>query len=215
MNLLNKKAVLFDLDGTLIDTEKIYRQIWPKTCADMGYVLTDEMYLSLRSLGRPFAPKKFKEWFGEDFDYDGARKIRKTYFDAYKAEHGIELKKGAKELLTYLNDNDILTVIVTATDVVRAKEYLEFTGLADYFKRIVSATMVDEGKPSPKVYEYAVKELGLDKKDCVAVEDAPNGVCSAHGAGIDVVMVPDLTQPDEELEKIVYFKADSLLDLIE
>lgn len=214
MNILNKKAVLFDLDGTLIDTEKIYRQIWPKAIADMGHVLTDDMYLSLRSLGRPFAPRQFKDWFGEDFDYDGARKIRKTYFDAYKAEHGIQLKKGAKELLTHLNENGVLTVIVTATDIVRAQEYLEFTGLAGYFKRIVSATMVDEGKPSPKVYEYAVKELGLDKKDCVAVEDAPNGVRSAYGAGLDVIMVPDLTGPDEEISKMLYFKAESLLDLM-
>ena len=89
-----------------------------------------------------------------------------------------------------------------------------FTVLAGYFKRIVSATMVDEGKPSPKVYEYAVKELGLDKKDCVAVEDAPNGVRSAYGAGLDVIMVPDLTEPDEEISKMLYFKAESLLDLM-
>ena len=71
------KAVIFDLDGTIVDTEKYYRQFWPKAMAELGYTLTDEQALELRSLGRPFAPAKFKEWYGEDFDYWKARNLRK------------------------------------------------------------------------------------------------------------------------------------------
>jgi len=210
MSLDNVKAFIFDMDGTLIDTEKIYRVIWPQAMASLGYVYTDEQYLSMRSLGRPYAPAKFKSWYGEDFDYDGARRVRKGLFDKYVEEHGIEVKKGAVELLKFLREKGIITAIATATDYDRAIEYLQFTGLDGYFDRVISATMVDEGKPSPKVYQYACSELGFDTSECVAVEDAPNGVISASDAGLRVIMVPDQTQPEDELLPRLYSKAESL-----
>lgn len=215
MNTQIVKAFIFDLDGTLIDTEKIYRQVWPKAMAQLGHVFTEEQYLSLRSLGRPFAPLRFKEWYGEDFDYVEARRIRKGFFDEYVAEHGIQLKKGAIELLTFLRNKGIVTAIATATDIERATEYINMTGLSGYFDRVVSATMVDEGKPSPKVYLYAASELGFKPEECVAVEDAPNGITSAYRAGLQVIMVPDQSEPDEETMKMLTYKAKSLDEIIE
>lgn len=212
------KAVIFDLDGTLIDTERIYRMVWPQAMASLGYVFTEEMYLQLRSLGRPFAPKRFKEWFGEDFDYDYARKVRKGLFDAYVAEHGIQIKKGAIELLEYLHSKNIITAIATATDIDRATQYLDMVGLTKHFDKILSATMVDEGKPSPKVYQFACKELGFNPCECMAVEDAPNGVLSASRAGLNVVMIPDQSEADEELKKILFAylpSLDRIIDIVE
>lgn len=214
MNLSQKKAVIFDLDGTLIDTEKIYRQIWPKAIRELGFIFTDEQFLALRSLGRPFAPAQFREWYGDTFDYEKAKSIRKGYFNEYIAEHGIQRKKGAIELLTYLREKGIVTAIATATDPERASQYLEMTGLTGYFDKVISATMVDEGKPSPKVYLYACEQLGLTPSECIAVEDAPNGIRSANAAGLSVIMVPDLSQPDEELMKLLTAKVDSLDDII-
>lgn len=214
MNKRDIKAFIFDLDGTLIDTEKIYRVIWPKAAATMGYTFTDEMYLALRSLGRPFAPLKFKEWFGEEFDYYEARRIRKGMFDEYIAQNGIQVKKGALELLNYLHQNNILTAIATATDLDRANEYLQMTGLKGEFDKILSATMVDEGKPSPKVYQFACHELGFSPSQCVAVEDAPNGITSAYRAGMNVIMVPDQSQPDADIMNMLTYKANSLDEII-
>lgn len=210
----NAKAFIFDLDGTLIDTEKIYRIIWPQAVKELGFEFSDERFLSLRSLGRPFAPAKFKEWFGDEFDYDKARKIRKGLFDKYIEEHGIQLKPGAIELLTFLHEKNIITAIATATDIERANEYLAMTGLSGYFDKVISATMVPEGKPSPHVYRYACEQLGFDPSECVAVEDAPNGIKSAYAAGLNVIMVPDLTQPDDELEVMLTMRADSLKDIL-
>lgn len=214
MDLNNIKAFIFDLDGTLIDTEKIYRQIWPKAVAQLGHVFTDEMYLSMRSLGRPYSPARFKEYFGESFDYDEARRIRKGMFDEYVAKNGIQVKKGAAELISFLHSKNIITAIATATDLDRANEYLEKTGLSGMFDRVISATMVDEGKPSPKVYLYACEQLSLKPSECVAVEDAPNGIKSAYGAGLNVIMVPDLTGPDDEIMPMLSAKADSLDEII-
>lgn len=214
MSLENIKAFIFDLDGTLIDTEKIYRQVWPQAMKSLGYEYTDVQYLSMRSLGRPYAPAKFKEWYGQDFDYDGARRVRKGLFDAYVAEHGIEIKKGAIELLEYIRSKGIVTAIATATDLDRAEEYLKFVGLYGYFDKVISATMVDEGKPSPKVYQYASMELGFEPSECVAVEDAPNGIKSAYSAGLKVIMVPDQTEPEEDIMHMFYAKVESLDQII-
>lgn len=214
MSLVNVKAFIFDLDGTLIDTEKIYRKIWPEAMKLLGYTFTDEQYLELRSLGRPFAPARFREWYGQDFDYEGARKVRKGLFDEYVAEHGIQVKKGAIELLENLRGKNITTAIATATDIARASEYLKRTGLYSYFDKIISATMVDEGKPSPKVYQYACMELGLEPDECVAVEDAPNGIISASLAGLKVIMVPDQSDATKELMSKIDYKVGSLDEII-
>ena len=209
----NVKAVLFDMDGTLIDTEKIYQDAWVSAIHDMGYEMQVEQYYELRSLGRPFAPALLKEWYGTDFDYDRVRKLRTGYFNAWVDAHGIERKPGVIELVETLHKKGILTAIVTATDPERAERFLKMTGLSGYFDRVISATMVTEGKPSPQVYQYACRELGFQPAECAAVEDAPNGIRSAYRAGCKVIMVPDLTQPNAELKQMLDYCADSLNDL--
>lgn len=207
---MNVKAVIFDLDGTLIDTEKIYKIVWPKAIADMGHVMTEEQYLSLRSLGRPFSPLKMKSWYGEDFDYDLARKTRKGYFEEYVAQNGIQRKPGAIELLEYLKSKGIVRAIATATDLDRATQYMDMTGLSGYFDKVISATMVKEGKPSPYVYEYACEQLGYKPEECIAVEDAPNGITSAYRAGLSVIMVPDQSGVNDEIATMLMACVESL-----
>lgn len=213
--LENIKAVIFDLDGTLIDTERIYKEVWPKALRDMGIEMRMEHYYAMRSLGRPFAPLKMKEWYGEDFDYNKARKIRKGYFEAYIAEHGIDKKPGTIELLEYLHGKGIVTAIATATDIERATQYMTMAGINGYFDKVISATMVKEGKPSPDVYIYACQQLGLSPEECVAVEDAPNGIKSAFSAGCNVIMVPDQTGLTEELAPMLVACVDNLGEIRE
>lgn len=208
-------AVIFDLDGTLIDTEKYYRIFWPKALAEFGYTLTDEQALSLRSLGRPFAPALFKEWFGEDFDYVKVRQRRKDMMEEYFNREGIRKKPGAEALLSELREKKITAAIATASDLERTERYLKRVGLLNYFDKLISATQVAEGKPAPDIYLYACSELGLSPEQCIAVEDSPNGVLSAYGAGLRVIMVPDQTRPDKELEKYLYACVDSLADIPE
>ena len=202
------KAVIFDLDGTLIDTEKYYRIFWPKALAEFGYHMTDEQALTMRSLGRPFAPKQLKAWFGEGLDYYAVRDKRKEMMEECLDRDGIQRKPGALELVRKLRDSGITTAM--ATDPERTRKYLRLTGMEDCFDRIISATMVKEGKPSPDIYLYACEQLALEPEECIAVEDSPNGVLSAYRAGCRVVMVPDQTPPDEELKKYLYRTAKGL-----
>lgn len=207
------QAVLFDLDGTLIDTEKYYRVFWPKALATFGYHMTDEQALSMRSLGRPFAPERLRGWFGEELDYYAVRDRRKAMMEEALLRDGIQVKPGARELLAFLREQGITTAVVTATDRERADRYLAQTELAPSFDRVISATQVKEGKPSPDIYLYACECLGVVPEQCMAVEDSPNGILSAYRAGCLVVMVPDQTGPDAELTKCLYACVDSLEDI--
>lgn len=207
------RAVLFDMDGTLIDTEKYYRVFWPRAMAEFGYHMTDEQVLSMRSLGRPFAPARLKEWFGEELDYYAVRARRTEMMEAQLDVDGIQLKPGAVEILEELRRRGILAAVATATPPERTEKYLGLTGIRPYFSKIISATQVKEGKPSPDIYLYACEQLGLAPEECMAVEDAPNGILAAYRAGLRVVMVPDQTQPTEELQGMLYTNVDRLDDL--
>lgn len=209
------KAVLFDMDGTLIDTEKYYRIFWPKAMAEFGYHMTDEQVLSMRSLGRPFAPAQLKEWFGEKLDYYAIRARRTQIMEECLDREGIQLKPGAVTILKELQKRGVPAAVATASPPERTEKYLNLTGIRQYFSKIISATQVKEGKPSPDIYLFACAELGFEPEECMAVEDAPNGVLSAYRAGCKVVMVPDQTQPDEELKKCLYGCVESLDQLIE
>ncbi|MGN0666988.1 MAG: HAD family hydrolase [Huintestinicola sp.] len=204
------KAVIFDMDGTIIDTEKYYREFWPKALAEFGYQMTDEQVLSIRSLGRPFAPMRFREWYGEDFDYYAVRDRRKEMMAEHIRKVGITIKPGAVEILTELKMRGIPAAIATASDMERTEKYLEEVGLKGYFSKLISAVMVKEGKPSPDIYLYACEQLGLRPEECIAVEDSPNGIISAYKAGCRVIMVPDQTPPDDSISGYLYACADTL-----
>ena len=212
---MNIKAVLFDMDGTLIDTERYYRIFWPKAMAEFGYHMTDEQVLSMRSLGRPFAPARLRSWFGEELDYYAIRARRTEMMEECLDREGVRLKPGAVEILEELKRRGIIAAVATATPLERTEKYLNATGIRPYFSHIISATQVKKGKPSPDIYLYACEQLGLTPGECLAVEDAPNGILAAYRAGLSVVMVPDQTQPDEELEQYLYACVGRLDDIKE
>ena len=180
------KAVIFDMDGLILDTEKLLVKYWCQAANEAGFPMQREHALNIRSLARKFAIPYLQGEFGEGFDYVKIRSRRMELMKQYISEHGLETKPGITTLLDYLD------------------------GMG-----IVCASMVENGKPKPDIYLYAAEQLGLPANECMALEDSPNGVRSASDAGCVTVMVPDLTQPDEELLKRIFAKADSLADVPE
>ncbi len=206
-------TVIFDMDGTLIDTEKYYRVCWPKALEAFGFSMTDEQALGMRSLGRPFAPEHLRKMFGDSVDYHKVREKRKELVEECIRAEGISLKPGAVELLAWLRERGIRTAIATATDMERTERYLKMLGLYEYFDQLISATMVKEGKPSPDIYLYACEQMNRAPQACIAVEDSPNGVTSAYRAGCKVILVPDQTPPEPELQEMLYACVDTLTDI--
>lgn len=188
-------AVIFDMDGVLIDTERHLFDCWQQAAKEYGYRLTKEQLLGIRSLAAEFAIPHFRELMGEQFDYNAIRNRRKELMSAYIAEHGIDKKPCVDELLDYLHANGYKTAVATATDPERAKKYLSSIGIYEKFDKVVCATTVAHGKPMPDVYLYACEQIGEQPEHCLAIEDSDNGALSAHRAGCPVVMVPDLAGP--------------------
>lgn len=207
------KAVIFDMDGLILDTEKLLVKYWCQAANEAGFPMQREHALNIRSLARKFAIPYLQGIFGEDFDYVKIRTRRMELMNEYITEHGLETKAGLSELLKYLKANNIPAAVATATDYERTEKYLTQVGVFEYFSKIVCATMVESGKPKPDIYLYAAQQLGLAPSECLALEDSPNGVRSASSAGCVTVMVPDLTQPDAELNALIYAKANSLADV--
>lgn len=209
------KTVIFDLDGTLIDTEKYFKVFWRQAAAKFGYTMSEEQALQLRSLGRPNGPALLREWFGEEFDYIKVRDYRRELMKEHLKHTELETKPGAEQALQQLKKEGYCIALATATPIERAVEQLKLAGLSSYFDEIVSAVQVEHGKPAPDVYLFACQKLGVQPEDAFAVEDSPNGALSAIRAGLKVIFVPDQSQPDAELSKQLYACIPSLQELPE
>ncbi|MBE6837546.1 MAG: HAD family phosphatase [Ruminococcus sp.] len=207
------KGVIFDMDGLMIDTEKLLTRFWCEAANLYGHKMTKEHVLGIRSLAAKFAEPKLKGIFGEDFDYQKVRAKRIELMNAYISEYGIEKKKGLDQLLEYLKSNGYLIAVATATDLNRTTTYLNRIGIFHYFDKIICGSMVENGKPEPDIYLKASSELELSPEECIALEDSPNGIISAYRAGCKPIMIPDLSRADNELLKMCEAELDSL-DLV-
>lgn len=209
------KGVIFDMDGLMIDTEKLLTRFWCEAAQFYGWNMTKEHVLGIRSLAAKYAEPHLKGIFGDDFNYFDVRTKRIELMNAYIAENGIEKKKGLDELLDYLDEAGLKKAVATATDRKRTKMYLTSIGVYDRFDKIVCGDMIKNGKPAPDIYITAAGELELPCVECMALEDSPNGIRSAFTAGCVPVMIPDLSQPDDETAKIMYEKCDDLSQVID
>ncbi|MBQ4247054.1 MAG: HAD family phosphatase [Ruminococcus sp.] len=205
-------GVIFDMDGLMLDTEKLYTRFWKKAAEYYGFEMTDEHILGIRSMAAKFACTRLKEILGDSFDYYAVREKRRELMDEYIAAHGVEKKQGLDNLLKKLSQRSIKLAVATSTNRERTENYLRQTKVIDYFEVIVTGDMIQNGKPAPDIYQTAAKALGLDSTDCIALEDSPNGILSAYRAGCKPVMIPDLSQPDQDTKALLYHCFPSLSD---
>ncbi|MBQ4170542.1 MAG: HAD family phosphatase [Ruminococcus sp.] len=208
------KGVISDMDGVILDSEKLYVRFWCEAGQFYGFPFERKHALGIRSMARPFAIERLQGWFGDSFDYDTVRNKRIELMNAYVEKHGIEAKPDAEKLLSYLKEKGIAVALATATPKDRAEEYLRRVGLLQYFDEVVSARMVKNGKPAPDIYLFAAEKLGLKPEECMALEDSQNGIRSANAAGCKTVMVPDLDGPTGEIMPLLYDVADGLWDVV-
>lgn len=209
------EGILFDMDGVILDTEKMYTRFWQEALNTLGYPMTREQALGMRSLNRGAGEAKLQSYFGPEVDYQQARNKRIELMDAYVADHGVEALPGIGELLTYLDARGIAAAITTSSPMERVVQYLKPLGLFDRFQKICTGYQVAKGKPEPDIYLFGAESLGLNPKNCIAIEDSDAGILSAYRAGCLPVMVPDQDIPAPETLPRLYALANSLFDLPE
>ena len=209
------RGVLFDMDGVVLDTERLYAQFWREAAAALGHEMSYEQALGMRSLSNTAGQAQLESYFGKGVSRAEFREKRIELMDAYIDVHGVDLKPGIRELLDFLDEKGIPAAITTSSPIERVQRYLGPHGLIDRFQRLCSGAEVAHGKPEPDIYLYGAACLGVDPENCIAVEDSPAGVLSAYRAGCMTVMVPDLDQPSEETQELLYAKADGLTDVID
>ena len=211
---MQTKAILFDLDGVILDSEKEYRRFWLQAAEELGLPLKEDVVLRLRSCDSSIAREIVDEAADERGAYDRIRARRKILRKELLSENTYELKPGVKAFLEKSKDLPVRKVIVTSSRPEEKMPALESLGIGQYFDSFVSVKEVKRGKPFPDVYRFACRKLGLDPGECLAVEDSPNGVRSAYDAGVKVVMVPDLTGPTDELRRMCRV-ADGIEEVME
>lgn len=207
-------GVLFDMDGVVLDTEILYARFWSEAAHALGYSMTYEQALGMRSLNSAAGQAKLESYFGPGVSREAMRDKRVELMDAYVAEYGVEAKPGIHALLDHLKGQGIKTAIATSSPMPRATAYLGRLGLLEKFDRICSGHDVPHGKPEPDIYLHAAASIGIQPENCLAIEDAPAGLLSAHRAGCMPVLVPDLDGATDELRQILFAEADSLLDIV-
>lgn len=204
------KAVAFDMDGVLIDSEKVYRMCWKKNGLSIGIPEAEMEKICDRLAGgtKQTNAHVMKEKMGEDFDYLTFRQRTVDMFEEYLNEHGIELKHGVIETLKTLKAHGVKMAVATSTDRERAEDKLVRSGLLPYFDEVVCGDDIKRGKPYPDIYLKACEKLGTKPEETVGVEDSINGVIASHDAGLYTLMVIDLIQPNEVTRE----KADRICD---
>lgn len=209
------KGVLFDLDGLVLDTEKLYSRFWISACRAFGCPMTYEQSLNMRALNRHAGQQMLESFFGPTADYLTIREERIRQMDAFVAENGVEVKPGIRELLGELKDRGIATAITSASPVSRIENYLGSVALLPLFDKICSVYNVPLGKPAPDIYLHGTASLGLEPGQCLALEDAWSGLLSANRAGCVPILIPDLDAPNEKTIPLIYASADNALDVLE
>lgn len=196
------RAVIFDMDGTLYDTEVVYGMAW----TDAG--LTHEQYLQMIGRSQNVNDAKLAEW---GMDPVSVRSKRNAFITQWLGQHGLPVKSGAEKTLQWLKKQGIPAAVATSSPLTVAEKYLVASGFTAYFDKVLSGYMLEHSKPDPDIFLMAAEELGYDPSECMVVEDSYNGVRAGHSAGMLTVMIPDQIPADEEMHAL----ADAVLDSLE
>ena len=197
------RAVIFDMDGLMIDSERMAYEGYVVECAKLGLTMDRGFYQTVMGTTVAVAAQKFYDRFGASFPLGELVDTVLSHMDDRFEKEGVPLKKGLKELLTYLKANGYKTVVATSSTRDRVDKILQMAGLTGYFDDLICGDEVEKGKP------------GVQPQDALVLEDSEAGIQAAFSAGIPVICVPDMKYPQKEDEEKTDMIVDSLLDVLE
>ena len=191
-------AVVFDMDGLLIDTEVVFRDVILGLCAERGHEMPLSVFQQMIGVPNAGSVEMLLAHYGPDFD------CQRLFDDSWaRFAEVVEVenlvKAGVVELLDWLDSRGLPKAIATSSPRDSVDHHLGPNGLIHRFDAIVTRGDYDRGKPAPDPFLTAAARLGVAPAHCIALEDSHNGVRAAHAAGMMTIMVPDLLEPNEEM----------------
>ena len=207
-------AVVFDMDGLMFDSERIVQLSWHRAGDRIGYSrVGDNIY---NTLGMNAARRKvyFQEVYGPDFPFDTFQAYSREAFQTEVAQNGLPMKPGLIELLNFLKESHIPAAVATSSSQEYALGNLNRAGIFSYFSGFIAGNMVSHGKPHPEIYLKACEQLHVSPEHALALEDAPNGIRSAHAAGLHPIIIPDLIKDFSSIESLLEASLPVLHDVI-
>jgi beta-phosphoglucomutase-like phosphatase (HAD superfamily) len=208
-------AIVFDMDGLMLDTEPLYKTAWQQASAELGFELDDSAYSRL--VGRPAGDCECEvvERFGPGFPIQRFRVRWPELWRGSVQAQGIRKKSGLLELLSFVDAHGLAKAIATSSGADYAEFSLRSAGLSGRFSTVVTGDEVARGKPAPDIYSEAARQLGRSPAECVALEDSDAGVLAASAAGMVTLCVPDSKPPSSEATRAAACVLRSLDDVRE
>lgn len=198
MTVLRIKAVIFDLDGLVLDSETTYVSAWQRAAAKMGYSLDDAFCKSLSGLHGASVERRLQDYFGSDFDVECFHRLSGELWASQVQQQGIPIKKGFFTALSVIERLQLPFCLATNSRRDNALACLELAGLQQVFPQIIARDNVDRGKPAPDLFIAAAAALGTAPGDCLVLEDSPVGVSAASAAGVPCIYVPSVYPVDDQ-----------------
>ena len=208
-------TIVFDMDGVLINTEALLLKIWKEVAKENDIKDIESTLKLCIGITNNETEAVFARIYGKDFPYQKYKAAASEMYCAQIQKDGLPVKPGVYELFGILKENGWQIGLASSTREAVVRSEMESIGLLDYFHVVVCGDMVPRSKPNPDIYLKACELLNVSPGCCYAVEDSPNGIRAASEAGMKSIMVPDLIEPDLELQKLFYKKFASLLEVLE
>jgi len=207
-----RDAVIFDMDGLLLDTERISLAAYHETCAEFDLAFDQTLYDSLIGCNMVHIEQLLTDKVA-DFPGDPFMKMWQQIYHDEAVLKPVPVKEGVREFLEYLALKNIPCAVATSTGYEKAKQKLKNAELIDFFKDLSTGDQVQYSKPHPEIYLKAARKIGFMPTECLAIEDSDNGVRAAHGAEMLVFQIPDLITPSEDVRKLGHTIVDSMKDV--
>ena len=195
------KAFIFDMDGLMIDSERVTFECYQERLKDMNLTMDEEFYKTL--LGKPIKGiyQRFYDVYGNDFPIEDVIKDVHALMAKRFETEGVPIKTGLKSLLEYLKENNYNTIVATSSNRDRVDKILAQAKITEFFDDSICGDEVTKGKPNPEVFLKSCQKLGVNVDEAIVLEDSEAGIQASYDANIKVICIPDMKYPEKQYEE--------------
>ncbi len=202
--MLKLSAVIFDMDGLMVDSEPLAQAGWRLALAEYGYTLSDDLYMQVLGRSTEGTQAILRQALGDQAPLESMFARKRQYVQDEVTQHGVPVKPGLVELLDWLDGRRIAKAVASSARREDVEHKLGHTHLLARFETIVTGDQVPRGKPAPDIFLAAAERLGVPAEACAVLEDSDAGIQAAYAAGMLPLMVPDIKPPSPETAALAY-----------